>query len=183
MLEEQNDEWAVGRLVFAQDVFPDSTTMNDWLKYQEVTFPGSDVQVPKKFFRYSAADRLVRTHVLGHGELVRFGNDGPFGGMYFDSTTNAVFNCVERPMTEPRLVNSTLRQFRETVKAVLAMFPLYGREAELEERETVASTVAGVIARIDADAMTVDTFWATFVDDLVIGDFATEDILRTDTPS
>jgi hypothetical protein len=138
------------------------------------------VPIPKRFFGYSAAEQVSRVNLPSRGPLVRFGTWGPFVGMYVDPSTNEVFSSVERPLTAPRLVNSTLKHFGETVKAVLAMFPLYSREAELEERQAVAAKVADVIARIDAVASTPDTFWSTFIDDLVIGDFATEDILWSD---
>src|SRR6266576_2938911 len=111
----------------------------DWVPhYEEVSLPGTTVRVPKRFFAYTVAESLVRSNVAAY-ELVRFGNCGPFVGMYLNPATDEVVTCVERPMTEPRFVNSTTALFRETAKAVIALFPYYDRRAELEDPEAVAA--------------------------------------------
>ena len=152
----------------------------NWIpRYEEVTIPGTTMRVPKRFFGYTVGESLVPSKVADY-QLLRLGKWGPFVGMYLNPATDEVVTCVDRPMAQPRLVNSTLALFRATTKAVIALFPYYDRRAELEDREAVAARVAKVIGAIDEPAMTPDTFWATFVDDLVIGDFATEDILEPD---
>jgi hypothetical protein len=42
---------------------------------------------------------------------------------------------------------------------------------------TTAERIGEAIRRIDPIAMNSDSFWGTFVDDVAIGDFATEDVV------
>ena len=77
----------------------------------------------------------------------------------------------------PGFVNSDLGCFNGCVRTATARFPYYSRNAELKERIAVAEQVAGALRKIDAVAMVPDRFWSTFIDDLMNGDFATEDVL------
>jgi len=80
----------------------------------------------------------------------------------------------------PGFVNSSLPQFVECVRLAISAFPYYSRGADLSEREAVASRVAELLRPVDPPALELDQFWSTFIDDLVIGDFPTEDIVEGD---
>jgi len=58
------------------------------------------------------------------------------------------------------------------------LFPFYDRDTSLEDREAVATKIGNVIRRIDSVAIRPDSFWETFVDDVTIGDFATQDLVE-----
>lgn len=73
-------------------------------------------------------------------------------------------------------VNSTLGKFVETATAVIDRLPYYHGDSSLEERRSVARELGAMIESIDPPAMDSDLFWSTFVDDVEIGDFATEDL-------
>jgi hypothetical protein len=56
----------------------------------------------------------------------------------------------------------------------LARFPYYDEDAEFDEIDAVARDLADLIRGIDPEAMADDRFWSTFVDDVEMGDFATQ---------
>ncbi len=77
----------------------------------------------------------------------------------------------------PGFVNFGLGSFTSSVRAATSRFPYYSRNAELQERIAVADELGGELRRIDAASMDADLFWSTFIDDLINGDYATEDVL------
>jgi hypothetical protein len=82
--------------------------------------------------------------------------------------------CVEIPRHGVLFVNSSIAAFTETVRVVLERFPYYDEDAELDEVHAAARDLADLIRRIDPKAMRVDRFWSTLVDDVEMGDFATQ---------
>ena len=71
-------------------------------------------------------------------------------------------------------VNSSIAAFTATVRAVLERFPYYDEDAEFDGIHAVARDLADLIRGIDPEAMADDRFWSTFVDDVEMGDFATQ---------
>jgi hypothetical protein len=138
--------------------------------------------LPKNFLGplYSAAERLAIVDVPPLDRLVRFGHSSDFSdGLFINPVTGEI---VEVALGQVRsFVNSSLDQFTQTVTAIVERFPFYSRDAEYEVNdEEVAVAVrdlTAIISGIDPPAMEVDRFWSTFVDDVAIGDYATEDVL------
>lgn len=159
--------------------------------------------VPKAMFGYyRAADDLMLLEVPGYGQFVRFGTSGPYGGVCLDPRTRAIVyvntyvpsrainpeaSGIHGP---PSFVNSSLEQFTATVRAVLDRFPFdrgdTGREswedADLDEIEAEWDRAAGelteTLGRIDPEAVAdQDGFWKTFVADVQMGDYSTDDTL------
>ena len=97
----------------------------------------------------------------------------------------------------PLLVNSTLDQFIDSVHTVVDRFPFHSGDtkegSELDdpakeraraeqldsELDRAAENLTEILRSIDPAAVADEsTFWRTFVDDVQMGDFATEDVLR-----
>ena len=51
-------------------------------------------------------------------------------------------------------------------------------DGSIEDCEAVAAKISNVIRSIDPVALSADSFWGTFVDDVAIGDYATEDVVE-----
>lgn len=86
--------------------------------------------------------------------------------------------------TEDEFVSSSLEKFTETVKAVTARFPFYSVE-DLSVDGVVDGAVKDVmdaIRSVDERALEHDEFWQALVDDIRMGDFATEWTLSPDDP-
>jgi SUKH-4 immunity protein len=143
------------------------------------------VGVPKNSLGrlYSALQEPLSVDVPGRGRLIRFGNAGLSGGIYLDPSNGQVTELIDHPGAVPQLVNTTLQQFTLTVKKVIDMFPFYDKNSELEERTNAAARIAAAIGAIDSSALAPDSFWGTFLDDVVTGDFATQDVVSSNSPN
>jgi hypothetical protein len=81
--------------------------------------------------------------------------------------------------TNPRLVNSTIRQFVESVRGVIDMFLFYETsDSSFDAGREVADRIGEAITRIDPAATEPDTFWETFVQDVASGDYSTADVVK-----
>ena len=129
--------------------------------------------VPRDLFsgRYTSAQKPVVLDVPEHGQLIQFGLTMR-DPVCVDPTTGQVLEIIRKGGV--LFVNSTLAAFTETVRAVLARFPYYDEDAEFDEIDAAARDLAGLIRGIDPEAMVPDRFWSTFVDDVEMGDFATQ---------
>jgi hypothetical protein len=169
-----------------------STQADEWPTFEMVTFdPSRGTQglpadsalftegVPKELFAplYSAAGSLSAVDVAGRGRLACFGVNGSSHLMCLDPSSGEVVEVPRTSGAGPAPVNSSLGQFTESVRAVLARFPFYVADSELEEREAVAEELTATLTSIDSRAFSPDGFWETFIDDLTIGDYSTEDVL------
>lgn len=137
--------------------------------------------LPRNFLGplYSAADRLEIIDVSPLGRLIRFGSSSHFSdGLFIDPSTGEIIDVTRCEVRS--FVNSSLEQFGQTVTAVVERFPFYSRGSDFDVNdEEVAAAVrdlSAIIGRIDPPAMVRDRYWSTFVDDVAIGDYATEDV-------
>lgn len=133
--------------------------------------------VPRVFFhrRYRSLAQAQWVEVPGRRQLVWFGNSRSTGRVVLDAITGEVLEIIEASNT-PRVafINTSLDAFARTAEAALARFPFYSRDDELEARRRVAEELSAAMTQIDPLSMRSDQFWSTFVDDVEIGDFATE---------
>ena len=137
--------------------------------------------VPREFFgrRYTAAAVLTPMRVPPNTHLILFGSVMGFGAIGVDAIGGRVFDLS--PPGLPTFVNSSLAQFTETVKRLIDRFPFYDRSANDEAVERVGEELTNIVGGIDPGALTVDQFWSTFLDDVILlRDFATEDVLGPD---
>lgn len=169
--------------------------------------------VPKSLFRrYEATRELMLLEDSRYDPLVCFGTSGPFVKICFDPSTKQIVDVVydskantqevgvhatSRVIRTPLLVNTTLDQFINSVRAVLDRFPFdqsnsgtysvvdkpaSGSDQEdKREREwdRAVEDLAETLSRIDPAAVAnPDGFWRTLLDDIQMGDFATEEVLK-----
>jgi hypothetical protein len=163
----------------------------EWPRFEPAAFSGWDsvpdevrkaliaARVPQRFFgrRYSALAEPILVAYPNGTSLVRFGQTMVYGGIYLNPSTGEVLELVDHPGATPLPVNTTLDRFTTTVEKVLGMFPFYSDNSELEDRVRVAKEIGAAIRQIDPFALSPDSFWATFLDDVINGDFATEDVV------
>lgn len=162
--------------------------------------------VPKALFgAYEAASELTPLEVSGYGQVVRFGSSGFYGSVCLDPRTGAVVYvrsyAPDRTIDPARaypgppvFINSSVDQFTASVRATLARFPFDRGDAERESREggdrdeiegaiaeewdRAADELEATLGTLDPAAVAdPDAFWMTFLDDVRIGDYATDDIL------
>jgi hypothetical protein len=166
------------RIVFAESA--DVRAMLERLpEVQRILF---STGLPRNFLGplYSAAEKLAIVDVPPLGRLIRFGNSSHFSdGLFINPGTGEIVDVAQGQVRS--FVNSSLEQFGQTVSAIVVRFPFYSRDAEYAVNdEAVAAAVldlSAIIDRIDPPAMIKDRFWSTFVDDVAIGDYATEDVI------
>ena len=173
----------------------------NWPRYEPVVFTTAiDVspedldtlnraRLPRSFLGEDmVVDAPVGVDVPGRGYLIRF-TAGRGGGFYFSPSTGEVLDIGDRPEFGPNLVNSTLGQFTNTVKALIEAFPYYAEDPDEVDvdmlgamYEASAARLAALIREIDPAALTPDTFWDIFLVDVVHGNYWTEDILGDHDP-
>jgi SUKH-4 immunity protein len=164
--------------------------------------------VPKSLLgRYRARSELVLVEVPDYGPLVCFGTTMVTNSVCLDPRTGAIVETDYVPTVIrdpsrggyglPGFVNSSLGQFIASVRAVLNRFPFNstdtGADRELDERTReraraeqregewnhAVEDLTEILRQIDPAAVADEyTFWRTFVDDVQMGNFATEGILR-----
>lgn len=124
--------------------------------------------------RYVASDSLETISIPTAGRLIAFGTSGLTDRICVDPRNGHVLEITGPSLPTFVFVNSSLPQFTETVRAVMAAFPFHGIEATEAEVDDVADRLAGTIETIDGPSIGSGTFWSIFVDDLRMGDYATE---------
>ncbi|MGW7667503.1 SUKH-4 family immunity protein [Streptomyces sp. NPDC054775] len=126
---------------------------------------------------YRASSALTSVMSPGNGRYVRFGSTGLFGSILLDTETGAVVK-LEGGANRVSLVNSSLPDFVAAVKAVIERFPFYDSDSDDDDWASAARAVEEIIRSVDPDSFIEDGFWDTLVNDIEIGDFSTEDVLR-----
>lgn len=160
-------------------VFPKPLDAEERLRYlpdvRDLLFVSG---IPTSFLRrrYQSDPSVSFVGLPGGGWMLRFGTTGSGNAVGVDLQNGAVIEVLDLPNSPNLFVNSSLRQFANTVIAVSSRYPYYDQDADLEEREAVAGDILGVIREIDPEAAVPDRFWSTFVDDMEIGDLSTQDI-------
>ncbi|SFG80512.1 SUKH-4 family immunity protein [Streptomyces mirabilis] len=106
--------------------------------------------------------------------LVVIGTSGLFGRIAVDVATGHVAQIPKIESATAHHVNSDLDSFNRCAAAVIARFPFYA-EGDEERFEEVAEELRDLICAIDETALAHNGFWATFCDDVAIGDYANWD--------
>lgn len=136
------------------------------------------VDVPRDLFgdMYRAHSSLSLKVIQGGREVACFGDVGRIDWACFDLVSTEVFQVSKISDDPPRLINSTLGAFSETVRIVIERFPFYDTE-DYDLWDEVADEMSHMMGEIDQASLVVDSFWATFIDDMRMGDLSTEDVL------
>jgi hypothetical protein len=138
--------------------------------------------VPKNFIgrRYTADSSLILLERQGDETILRFGSSGLSDAIGVDLSTGHVIEVLNARGSPLLFVNTSIEQFKQTIKAVVDRFPYYGQDATNEEIEAAAADLRDIIRRIDSAAIIPDRYWSTFADDVELGDLSTEAILAID---
>lgn len=127
--------------------------------------------------RYMANPELSVLERDGHAPVLCFGVSGLFVTMGIDTVNGNVVYVLDVPEKPVNLVNATVMLFSRTVQALIERFPYHAKDAENEELDAVSDELRGIIRSIDPEAAAPGCYWPSFVDDVRMGDFNTEDIL------
>jgi len=126
---------------------------------------------------YTAAGELTWINLRDRRRLICFGKSGLDDDICVDPSSGEVLQVVDG--ADHHLVNSSIGQFVESVKAVIRMFPYYETsDSGSESGQKVADHISEAITRIDPAATEPDTFWETFVQDVAVGDYSTADVVK-----
>jgi hypothetical protein len=99
--------------------------------------------------------------------------------MALDPANGRVLDVMDLDEPVVRIANSSLKQFSECIRAVIDLFPYYHEGADFDEIDAATGRISAKLNDIDPVALEdPDGFWRTFVDDVQMGDYATEVSLR-----
>jgi hypothetical protein len=159
-------------VVFAAASLPRSVADADPAVVRALTREG----VPKAWFYagYAAARELRAVDVPPLGRLIRFASSGLGASLLVEPALGEVLFLVSVRGAVPSFVNGSLAQFTACARAVVDRYPYYSLTSCVDEVLAVAAEVAAIIEAIDAPALRTDLYWATFVDDMRAGAFASE---------
>lgn len=152
-------------------------------------------------YMYRAATELTLIDAPGYAPLVRFGLSALYNAICLDPRSGAIVqigyveseiaNLPRGVLGTPAFVNSSLDQFIASIRAVIARFPfdssIPGKQdynddelgALAQEWGRAAREMRAMLGGIDPAAVEdPDSFWMTFCDDVNIGDYGLESVLR-----
>lgn len=113
-----------------------------------------------------------------HGHpLVRFGSTILEGSMALDPRNGEVVQLVG-PSAKRLFVDKSIGAFTVVVREVSRAFPFYPEGAPDREIKAAAERIDEIIRRIDPAAVVPDRYWSTFLDDMLLGDLATDAVLE-----
>src|SRR4051812_6749236 len=139
--------------------------------------------VPEEFpsHTYTADSELSIGEPVPGMRYLRFGSSGLSNAVSVDLASGHVLEVLGPPHYGHHatvFINSSLRLFDDTVRAVISRFPFHDAEAEWDEINAIADELLWMIREIDHDAAEPDRYWSTFVDDVSMGDWNTEMVLK-----
>ena len=159
-------------VVFRDSDLPRSVERPDAATVRALTRDG----VPRAWFYagYAASRELRAVDVPPLGRLIRFASSGLGASLLVEPALGEVLFMVNVRGAVPSFVNSSLAQFTAVARAVVDCYPYYSLTSTAEQVIAAADEVAAIIEAIDAPALRPDLYWATFVDDMRAGAFASE---------
>jgi len=123
---------------------------------------------------YQATDQ-PGMQLVGERSLFCFGRAGLHRQICLDVNDGTVVEYIGSNDGPVRFMNSSIEAFNRCVEAAIRRYPYYGLNSDLSDRHTISTELAEQIAAIDPAALAdKDSFWSTFVDDVEIGDYASD---------
>jgi hypothetical protein len=157
-----------------------------WPQYISVTIPvvgkgdaspsGPDEIVVPSGLVGAEYKALPAAHFLDHDgmrHLLAFGSAGLEGFICLDTRESTVVSVPSRTQSDVNPVNADLVLFRDSVAAVLKQFPFHAIDDD-EEMEAVTSRIGAMLLDVDPTGQELNGFWETFIDDLGMGNYATD---------
>jgi hypothetical protein len=178
MTENRTGPWPrIEIVVFPQSAFGSPQLADTPWDVQQVL---TTIGVPRQLLsgKYAAMRDLEVLEVPTQGRVICFGTSGRWSRICLDPRNGEVTEVIMTRQPTANLVNSSLKQFIDSVQAITDLFPFYLSDSTLEDAINSGNNVADALKRIDPAAMGPDTFWSTFVDDLKMGDYPTEQVIE-----
>lgn len=125
---------------------------------------------------YVSRDSLDFLEIPHKKNLICFGISGLSEKICVDPDSGEVLQ-IDASNEGAQFVNSNLEKFTQSVDSVIHRFPFYNLDDDLDDYERVSFELSAIINRIDDRGLTRNGFWETFVSDVSIGDYATEQII------
>jgi len=136
------------------------------------------LRVPKALIgRSYTANQNAQVVEQNSATLICFGTSGLSERICISIDNGRIVQLGHSATPEQRFVNSSLTQFANCVGYVIDRFPFYASGSEVQVREAVSAELATLIRGVDATALEPDSFWSTFIEDVEIGDYSTEDVV------
>lgn len=157
------------------------------------------IGVPKRMLgRYNPVDRLGLVEHPTLGPVVRFATVGRKGAMCLHPATYSIHYLTGTKSGKEWFVNTTLARFNDAVRAVINRFPFdHGvlSDAPIQDTSTqrfanhvdrsahvewvsIGEELRELLRRIDPESVAdPNGYWNTFVADVQMGDYSTEDVL------
>jgi hypothetical protein len=124
-------------------------------------------------WRFKRARRLTVAFASPSRRVVCFGESGLAGSVCLDPVDGRVVVLSNLEPPAPLiLVNSSLRQLRETAKAMVHRFPYCSESDGPKYVEGVQADLRAIVVSLDPPAL--DGFWGEMISDVGVGDLATE---------
>jgi hypothetical protein len=156
--------------------------------------------VPKRIFgSYKALSHLELIDHPTLGPMVRFATVGRRGAMCLHPATRSIHWLTGSRSGQEHFVNTTLAHFNDSVRAVINMFPFdrsvpsqppqedasaIRQSSKTDHAEDMQWVIVGeelreLLRRIDPESVAHSNgFWNTFVTDVQMGNYSTDDVLR-----
>jgi hypothetical protein len=154
-------------------------------------FGQNPISVPREvlFGALFRADLIVEKVARPDGSpLLRLGSTGGSMAVCLDPSNGRIVSLFDtraqtvrstRPGWSETTVNSSLSAFMRAASAVTNRFPYYSLGSSPDQMSEVARELRETLASIDPLAVEPDRLWSTFLDDVAIGDYATENVGST----
>jgi hypothetical protein len=127
---------------------------------------------------FAADEELVRLTRGGDRSLLCFGSTGLQGKICLDEGSGQVIDLWSSD-SEPRaidLVNTSLEAFIRCARVVVERYPYYADDADDDVPMDFGAEIQRVLAGIDGATQLVDSYWMTFIDDVQMGSFSTQEV-------
>ncbi|GGK81457.1 SUKH-4 family immunity protein [Mangrovihabitans endophyticus] len=140
----------------------------------------ADPGVPRGLGGYDLLDQARPLPGDDTADLICFGTVGPFGRICVRASTGAVVHVPNPERITTNTVNTDLDRLAGCVRAVADRFPFYSADSDPEDWDRAAADLRAALAAIDPAAEANHGFWQTFVDDVAMGIYSTEEVLDED---
>ncbi|MFI1652284.1 SUKH-4 family immunity protein [Streptomyces avidinii] len=105
-----------------------------------------------------------------NGVVIGYSREGD--QICLDLDTGRVLLLASWHPESPLVVNGDLDAFTQSLRALVALSPLYGDTSDLDDAERAEARVRNAIEEIDATStVEPDGFWSAFLDDVGVGDY------------
>jgi|SRR6185437_13098283 len=185
MRNHEESHWPQFELVSYSNLLALNDIVNDAM------LQSLNIGVPKSFFgAYKADTNLSLLNIPSRGKLICF-SSSDLTKLCLDPNTGEVVQVIIVPDGPCHPVNSSLEQYRKSVKAVYDRFPFDSWQPGMssdsdeimdmvfQEWEMAADELRAILHDIDMDPAVLSEigFWGTFLDDLMMGNYFSKEVI------